>query len=400
MKRFGQAAVFIILLALSLSIPLMIEAIFPGGRSAKSATPPEEPVSNAAPATSAVEDARLRDNVAWLRGDGGSVLDAGDASLAEAAEEAATESEEPANAESENARLDLRPGLWIGYTRSWDSLDIRREQFAAGAFVFISSHTRIDLSGARLRFRDDVDKIYGEAVRIDGAHRLGNEWLLEEGVEHDDYDHLHDSWNGNVRLSGALSPKVGIAVEGSRRDMWERLANIRNKLRLWEAGLSVFYQLLPRWWLSAMGTVGWYTDHNARLSPGAEIGYVLSPKAGLSLATGVEMSSFREQRDTYWSPNYYHYVYGRLRLSRDYERQPFEPQRTTGGWRGRLGYLAEVTAGVNDEGHAEVSERAGLEVRPVDRLTLRAEFYHLDAEGRFDDTYAENRVDGRAEVRF
>jgi hypothetical protein len=300
------------------------------------------------------------------------------------------------------APLDLRPGVYVGYTRSSDSLEIRREQFAAGAFVYISSHTRLGLSGARQRFHDDVDKIYARAIRFDAAHRLARGWLLEEGVEHTTYDGLFDSWDGNVRVSGALSPRVGIAVEGSHRDVQERLINIRDKLGLWEAGVSLFFELFPRWWLAGIANGGWYSDHNARLLTGAETGYVVSPKAGLTLSVGAEATTFREQEITYWSPSYYHYVYGRIRLTRDYERAPFEPRRASpGGWRDRLGYLAEVTSGVNDDGNLESSGRAGLELRATDRLTFRAEGFHLDSEGRFDEnSYSENRIDATAEVRF
>lgn len=404
-RRVSQAAVFVVLLAMSFSIPLMIEAIFPGGHGGdRVASPLEEEIVSARPASASAETGRTNQNYAWLRGDGGSVLDSGDAAGSGADEEAveAAVDLETGSAEQERiSRLDVRPGVFLGYTRSWDNLEIRREQFTAGAFAYIGRRNRVMLSGARLRFRDDTDKISGKAFRLDGAHLLPGNWVLQEGVEHDDYDGLHSHWNGDVRLSGPIAPRIGIEVDGGRQDVWERLSNIRDKLSLWHVGASIFYELLPRWWLAALGRAGWYSDHNAKLLAGGEAGFVVSPRAGLSVAAGVETTTFKEQEATYWSPSYYHYVYGRIRLTRDYDRQPFEPVRPKpNGWRDRLGYLAEVTAGVNDDGHPEVSERAGLEVRPTANLSLRGEFFHLDSAGRFEDSYSENRVSGVVELRF
>ena len=404
-RRVSQAAVFVVLLAMSFSVPLMIQAIFPGGHGGDHATsPPEEPIVSARAASDSAETARTNQNYAWLRGDGGSVLDSGETAGAAPADEAveAVVDVETGSTEAETvSHLDVRPGVFLAYDRSSDSLDIRREQFTAGAFMFIGKRNRLMASGSRLRFRDDADRISGEAVRVDGAHLLRGNWVLQEGLEHDDYDHLHDHWNGDVRLSGALAPKVGIEVDGGRQDVWERLTNIHDKLSLWQFGASIFYELLPRWWLAVLGRTGWYSDHNAKLIGGGEAGYLISPRAGLSAAVGIETTAFKDQEVTYWSPSYYHYVYGRLRLTRDYERQPFEPVRPKpNGWSDRLGYLAEVTAGVNDDGRPEVSERAGLEVRPTSNLSLRGEFFHLDSNGRFDESYSENRISGRAELRF
>ncbi len=404
-RRVSQAAVFVVLLAMSFSIPLMIQAIFPGGHGGDHASaPPEEQIVSAHAASASSETSRTNQNYAWMRGDGGSVLDGGDAAGAGADDEAveAVVDVEVGSAEGERlSHLDVRPGVFLGYTRSWDNLEIRREQFAAGVFAYIGQRNRVQASGARLRFRDNTDRISGEAVRLDGAHLLPHAWVLQEGVEHDDYDHLHDHWNGDIRLSGAVAPKVGIEVDGGRQDVWERLTNIQDKLSLWSIGASIFYELLPRWWLAALGRAGWYSDHNAKLLAGGEAGYVVSPRMGLSVAAGIETTTFKDQEVTYWSPSYYHYVYGRIRLTKDYDHQPFAPVRPkANGWRDRLGYLAEVTAGVNDDGHPEISERAGLEVRPTGNLSLRGEFFHLDSAGRFEDSYSENRVNGVAEVRF
>jgi hypothetical protein len=398
-RRVSHAAIFVVLLLMSLSIPLMIQAIFPGGQR-HDAPAPEVPVTPPQPAPPGVEASRTTENYAWLSGDSGSVLDAGDGAADEvAAAEEALETD-VADAEPE-LPLDLRPGVFAGYTRSWDSLDVRREQYSAGAFLYIASHTRLQASGARLFFRDDADKISGNAIRLDGAHRLPSNWLLEEAVERDDYDSLHHSWNGEMRLSGALLPRLGFMLEGSRSDVWERLANIRDRLRLWQVGISLFYELLPRWWLAVFGNSGWYSDHNKRLLTGGEVGYEIAPRIGLSAAVGVEATRFSEQKSTYWSPSSYHYAYGRVRLSRDYERAPFEPRRASAlSWKDRLGYLAEVTAGVNDDGHAEVSERAGLAIHATDSLSFRGEYFHLDSEGRFDDSYSENRLDLKGELKF
>jgi hypothetical protein len=122
----------------------------------------------------------------------------------------------------------------------------------------------------------------------------------------------------------------------------------------------------------------------------------------LSLALGMEFTAFKDQQPTYWSPSYYHYAYGRLRLTRGYETGPFEPTRPAPAtWRDRFGYLAEVTAGINNDGKPEVSERAGLAWHATNALTFQTEFFHLDSQGRFSDSdYAENRLDLRGEVWF
>ena len=401
MRRVGQTAIFIILVAMSLTVPLMIQAIFPPGNAGRSAPPPpEEAIMTAHPVSSAEENDRVHQNLAWLQGDTGGVTGIGEAvgasEAAEAAEQAAAESGEVPR------RFDRRPGIFLGYDRSWDSLSTHREQFIGGAFVYLNDRNRILASGARLRFRDDADKISGTAVRLEGAHRMGSDWLLQEGLEEDRYDHLHNDWNGDAKISGPIAPRVGIEVDGGHQDVWERLVNIHDRLSLWQAGVSLFFELVPRWWLAALGRVGWYSDHNEKLISGGEAGYVISPSKGLSAAAGVEATSFKDQHATYWSPSYYHYVYARLRLTRDYETTPFEPEPAkASSWRDRLGYLAEVTAGVNNRGFPEVSERAGVAVHATGALSLGAEYYHLDSSGRFDEgAYSENRVNATATVRF
>jgi len=400
-RRVGQGVIFAALLFMTITIPLMIEAIFPGGRGGSSSDLPLElPVQSAPSSSASNERIRTSENVAWLRGDGGSILDAGAESAVESDEEEEAEAVELDQAVA-GLPLDLRPGVFAGYTRSWDNLEIRREQIALGAFVFLSSHTRLQASGARLFFRDDTDKISGNALRLDGAHRLPSGWLLEEGLERDDYDGLHDSWNGDARLSGPITSRLALTLEGGRSDMWERLNNIRDRLRLWQAGLGLYYQLLPRWWLAGYGNGGWLSDHNGRSSLGGEAGHVISPRLGFSASAGAEVTSFRDQEATYWSPSYYHYIYGRLRLTRNFERAPFErlpgnPMTRAERW----GYLAEFTGGVNDDGRYEQGLRGGLRWRATRSLSFHAEFFHLDSNGRFDETYSENRLDTGVEVRF
>lgn len=402
-RRIAQGAIFSVLLLMSVAIPLMIEAIFPGGRGESAVDHPAEVPVATLPSSSRTDAIDTRENIAWLSGDAGSVLDAGAGSARDAAEDA-LDADADGVVESEEGPglpLDLRPGVFVGYTRSWDNLEIRREQYTAGAFTFISSHTRLQASASRLRLYDDTDKLYGEAFRFDGAHRLPGGWLLEEGIELDQYDHLHDSWNGDARLSGALTPKLGVTIEGGRSDMWERLPNIRDRLRLWQAGLGLFYQLLPRWWLAGYGNAGWLSDSNGRLSLGGEGGYMIFERIGLSASAGMETTTFREQRLTYWSPAYYHYIFGRLRLTRNFERYPFEPLPSDPMTRAeRWGYLAEVTSGVNDDGRLESSFRAGVRYRATRSVSFHGLFYHLASDGRFDDSFAENRVDAGAEVRF
>jgi hypothetical protein len=397
-RRTAQGVIFAILFLMTLGIPLLIEAIFPPGDGANRPLPPEEAISTeAAPSTDADETARRRDNVAWVLGDEGSVLDAN----ASETEEAAKDAVEAEGGEAAEPTLDLRPGVFAGYSQSWDNFDIHREMFTGGAFFFPTNRLRLQASESRLRFRDDTDKIYGNAWRLDGAERLPGEWLLEEGLERDTYDNLRKSWNGDARLSGALTPKLGVTVEGGRHDMWERLANITDALSLWQAGLGLFYQLLPRWWLAGFANGGWFSDHNNRASFGGEAGYVISPRWGLSAAAGAEETTFADGKATYWSPMYYHYIFGRLRLERNFERAPFEPLPGSPMTAAeRWGYLAEFTGGVNDEGHYEQSMRAGLRLRATRSISGSVMIYHLDSDGRFDETYAENRVDGGIEVRF
>ncbi|MBV9080972.1 MAG: hypothetical protein JO102_07655 [Elusimicrobia bacterium] len=400
-RKFGQGAVFLALLIATLCLPLLIEAIFPPGDNSGANLPPERPLRSGGSLGASSEDARVKDNLAWLAGDAGSVLDLEGEQTAEeaaAAQEAAAAAEALGSAEP---ALDLRPGALLGYTRSWDSLDIIREIYTAGAFFYIKSHTRIQGSLSRLRFKDDADKIYGDAYRLDGAHRLPAGWLLEEALERDEYDHFHGSWNGEARLSGALTPRLGVSIDGGRSDMWERLDNIRDRLHLWQANLGLFYQLMERWWASAFASGGWLSDHNNRAGYGGETGYVLMPRIGLTASVGGETTQFQNNQPTYWSPNFYGYIYGRLRLTRNFERAPFEPLPGKPMTRAeRWGYLAEFTGGVNDEGHYEQSMRAGLDFRVTRSLRLRTEFYHLDSKGRFQTEYSENRLNAGAEVRF
>ncbi len=400
-RRAGLAGIFLILLGMSMAIPMMIEAIFPPGSGGYNISP-EEPLAVNHRSSDGIEDARFRDNLNWIRGgDAGSALDSTGQGDVEEAEAALELEEEGTNDGSSRDNTDRRPGVFAGYTRSWDSLEIRREAFSGGAFVFISSHTRLQASGARLRFRDDNDRIYGEAWRIDGAHLLPKGWLLQEGLERDRYDGLHGDWNGDARLSGGIGSRLGITLDVAHRDMWERLVNVRDRLALWQAGIGLFYQLLPRWWIDGFATGAWLSDHNTRAGFGGEAGYTISKKIGLTASAGIETTSYADERPTYWSPAYYHLMFGRLRLTRNFERAPFEalpgrPMTAAERW----GYLAEFTAGVNDEGRYEQSLRGGVKWRANRNVSLRGELYHLDSNGRFSQDYSENRLDTSVEVRF
>lgn len=415
LSRLSQPALFTSLIVMSCTVPWTLQAIFPPSSPGYGNVPPEEPAeaqaSDAAGDAEGLRRRQLAENYDWL-GDKQTAMAYGkeygeqgvdEAGAEESAVEAQAQEEETPAAEAE-APLDLSPGVFAAYHQSWDTLKVVRQRSTLGAFAYAGGPkimTRVEGSYSELRFHDDASKIRGRSGAIDLAHQLGSRLLVEEGVAVNGYESFHTDLTGYLRGGLDLTRVLFLSITAAWEDMWERLPNIVDGLRVFSVSPYAYYQFLPRWWTSAYGSFAHYTDGNDRQSVDADLGYFLSPRVGLSLSGGVEATHFQFEEPTYWSPKSYTLMYGRLRLTKGFEDPPFIAQRPLPQyWNRRFGYLAEYTAGVTDRHDFEQSARAGLAWRATSRLSLRGEYYYLDSEGRFTNNYYEDRVDAKAVFTF
>jgi len=391
------------LLLFSLSIPWMVEAIFPGNGGPSTRPPEEVPLWNdgQGPRATAADTAANRQweadapEVAWAPPLGSDADALGDSLYEDPAVPANRDRTPP-------DKFRLGPGVFVSYERSWDNLETARQIVTGGAYVYLSTHSRVTGAVRELRFWDDADgRLRGRGGWLEGFHRLNERWTIDESIGVDTYEGLHASLHGHARGAWLPTEDLYASFTAQWTDLWERLPAIEDKIRLFVLTPYLYYKFLRRAWVEGYVSRVFYSDDNRRHTWGAETGYFLVPDIGLSLSAGAESHSFRENKPLYWSPDYYALFYGRLRATRNYDENPFTPwPREALSRSDRLGYVAEYLIGVDDDRGVDHLVRGGLSWRAGRRVRLKAEMSHLESANRFDDNYAENRVEGRIDVGF
>lgn len=395
-SRFSPFAAFTFLFALSVSLPHIIQAIFPGGSVpgfTKSSIPPEEPAVITKGESPVYQKVQMQENLAWIQGqDNVQLLRPADFPPGEELEPG----EEGFGAE-ERVSLDLSPSLILEYNRSWDSLGTKREREAAGAAVFLSTRTEFQALVHHLRFDDNVDEIQGNGGSLELSHRF-DDWELTGGALVHSYNSLHTSVNAYMEAGKVVTSKMYVTVRAAWTDMWERLANIRDKLRLFDIASAVTYHFRQFWSLYVLGDYGWYSDNNDRMIGVAEVTRQLPLLRGLSLGLGAEATTFLRQRPTYWTPSYYHLIYARLRWTNRPLPWPFPFTGAEDTEAPTLTGLVEYIPGINNRGYFEQTATAGMRLRVTKRISLDGQFSYFDSDDRFDSHYDEKRVDGKVVI--
>lgn len=404
-KGLSSAALLAFLVAAALSIPWMVEAIFPGGGGPAAPAPPEEPLWEESGYSDWQRQRDWEANKRWE--EDAPVLAWAPNAGAEGASEIYTSDDGRILPDGETASAtptdeqNLRPGAFIEYDRYWDSLELVRQIFTGGAYVFLSPRTRLTAAYRELRFKDTTGRINGRGGWLEAHHRLNEELLLNGSIGLDSYDGLHISWHGHALAGWTPRPDLYASLTVAKNDMWERLVNIQDKLAVTTLTPYIYYAFHPRAWVEGHWQVGWLNDDNVRQSLGGEMGYFLHRPSGFSISGGAEAYGFQDATAAYWSPSFYSFVFGRLRATRNYNDNPFRawPENTP-PWQERWGYVAEYLAGFSDDSLWDHFLRGGLGYQLTRRVRLRAEISHLSSNSRFDSHYTENRANALIDVGF
>lgn len=380
-----RTGVLSLLFLMGLSVPWALQAVFPP---VKART--ETPLGEEKPILPKPEWTNPQEKVAWL--------------TTRRAEDEAWLNGQERDSDQEGV-LDDRPSVFASYDRYWDSFKLVQERWRVGTGLFLFPHTYVEASVHELLFHDPFQTVKGRGGALELAHQWTERLVLQESLEVHHYEGLHDSVNGSVQANVQATEKLFVNLGARWEDVWERIAAITNRVRLFTVGPYVYYEFLPGWWLAGEYLYGHYTAQNTRDNSRqfvmGELGYFLWKKLGLSLSGGVESYHFDHEAPFYWSPDHYRLLYGRIRMERGFEEplfaQRLEKRLTL--WN-RLGYLLEYRVGLSNTDDVEHLVRAGLSYHLTERWNVRVEASRLDSNGRFDSHYSENKVEGKITYKF
>ncbi|NOY59825.1 MAG: tetratricopeptide repeat protein [Calditrichaeota bacterium] len=218
----------------------------------------------------------------------------------------------PTNKKAGELLTDIRkeygPLIESKYSRIKDSNHLTREQIPLAYYYFINRHWLIQSGISRLKVLDG--RINSSLVGLSGSFAAQYNITQNNGIRIEFSPHAYRSgwtaWGGKVQFIKNFFGHIYSNFGYYRKETQEGVQALFDKIMINGFAGNIYWQIIPRWYISTQVDYGKYSDANAKTTAvfSTQFSFFLKPK--ISLFGIYSYEDFKKLYQTslpYWTPN-------------------------------------------------------------------------------------------------